>query len=572
MNKKFSTLAVAAMLATAFTAYAGPGDVVTQLAEGNNGKQYQLRAYFKTNGTNMANAGFLYLNENKTTGDFKLGFTPSTGLDDAQTLGASLWCVNTTVENQGKNPIFDFINKGKSAVLDVTVGDYTDADAWVPVKDSEEKVLYYVNKSEAQVGGEVAGWEFTPVLGTNKVPMFGVSAGTKAVNKDATTDAETVNSEFKSYALNSYINSDWVATLVWDGNEDLTKGKIRVAVVPATDIKAGKDYWGSYQQVKFFLQEADALDLTAEQFNKILGTRANEAPVKLSFNKDYNNTEIINPFSTNWLKAQDVDSDDIAPVCTGTDCDLKDGHHFVYLYKTSETDGKTVNYLRVDTAYANGYGSKFLTFAFGKDNANPEDEKIIPDQYKFRLNYCPTDDSLSIQVMSALYKLQNDSKPWRTLVNNKGLEPGEKPYGGAADGTNYVIAKWTDKAEGKPNPANLKHHFTNWVKLQDLEAATESRIITLGDAPINTHISFGFGGCNVKSEYTSVADGVYIIKNSKGQVLASPIYKNGKEALFVPVDEQDPQHMPAYQLRVRSICIQDLLLQVQILSCQLRIL
>ena len=544
MNKKFSTLAVAAMLASAFTAYAGPGDVVTQLAEGNNGKQYQLRAYFKTDGTNMANAGFLYLNEDETTGDFKLGFTGD--LSNAQTLGASLWCVNTTVENQGKNPIFDFINKGKSAVLDVTVGDYTDADAWVPMKDSEKKVLYYVNKSEAKVGGEVAGWEFTPVLGTNKVPMFGVSAGTKAVNKDATTGAEKVNSKIESYALNSYINSDWVATLVWDGNEDLTKGKIRVAVVPATDIKAGKDYWGSYRQVKFFLQEADALDLTAEQFNKILGTRANEAPVKLSFNKDYNNTEIINPFSTNWLKAQDVDSDDIAPVCSETDCDLNDGHHFVYLFKTSETDGKTVNYLRVDTAYANGYGSKFLTFAFGKDNADPEDEKIIPDQYKFRLNYCPTDDSLSIQVMSALYKLQNDSKPWRTLVDNKGLEPGESPYGGT-EGTNYVIAEWTDKAEGKPNPANLKHHFTNWVKLQDLEAATESRIITLGDAPINTHISFGFGGCNVKSEYTSVADGVYIIKNSKGQVLASPIYKNGKEALFVPVDEQDPQHMPAYQ-------------------------
>ena len=544
MNKKFSTLAVAAMLASAFTAYAGPGDVVTQLAEGNNGKQYQLRAYFERDGGDTKeNVGFLYLSENET-GDFKLGFTEN--LSNAQTLGATLWCVNTTVENQGKNPIFDFINKGKSAVLDVTVGDYTDANAWMPAKNGD-KVLYYVNKSEAKVGGEVAGWEFTPVLGTNKVPMFGVPAGTKAL------EGTVVAPQVKPYALNSYINSDWVATLVWDKNDKV----IKVAVVPATDVKAGKDYWGAddkkdaaYQQVKFFLQEADALDLTAEQFNTILGTRA-KAPVKLSFNKDYNNTEIINPFSTNWLEAEDVtktpSSTNTKFPCGDEDCDLNGDHHFVYLFKTSETDGKTVNYLRVDTAYANGYGSKFLTFAFGKDNADPEDEKIIPDQYKFRLNYCPTDDSLSIQVMSALYKLQNDSKPWRTLVNNKGLEPGEMPYGGVAEGTNYVIAEWTDKAEGKPNPANLKHHFTNWVKLQDLEAATESRIITLGDAPINTHISFGFGNCNVKSEYTSVADGVYIIKNSKGQVLASPIYKNGDEALFVSVDEQDPQHMPAYQ-------------------------
>ena len=535
MNKKFSTLAVAAMLASAFTAYAGPGDVVTQLAEGNNGKQYQLRAYYKEDGSSMKNAGFLYLSENET-GDFNLDFTEN--LSEAQTLGASLWCVNTTVENQGKNPIFDFINKGKSAVLDVTVGDYT---TW----SNEENPKFYISKTQAQVGGEVAGWEFTPVLGTNKVPMFGVPAGTKAVNKDA-TGAEKVNSKIESYALNSYINSDWVATLVWDKKDEV----IKVAVVPATDVKAGKDYWGAdlkedaaYQQVKFFLQEADALDLTAEQFNTILGTRANEAPVKLSFNKDYNNTEIINPFSTNWLKAEDVtttpSSTNTKFPCGGKDCDLNSDHHFVYLFKTSETDGKTVNYLRVDTAYANGYGSKFLTFAFGKDNADPKKEEIIPDQYKFRLNYCPTDDSLSIQVMSALYKLQNDSKPWRTLGAT-----GEEAYG--VNGADFLRVNWNDEAK-YPNPANLKSHLSNWVKLQDLEAATESRIITLGDAPINTHISFGFGNCNVKSEYTSVADGVYIIKNSKGQVLASPIYKNGKEALFVPVDEQDPQHMPAYQ-------------------------
>ena len=250
MNKKFSTLAVAAMLASAFTAYAGPGDVVTQLAEGNNGKQYQLRAYFeKAGGTTKENAGFLYLNEDETTGDFKLGFTGD--LSNAQTLGASLWCVNTTIENQGKNPIFDFINKGKSAVLDVTVGDYTDATKWTVGAGKS----YYVSNSQAQVGGEVAGWEFTPVLGTNKVPMFGVPAGTKAL------DGTDVAPQVKSYALNSYINSDWVATLVWDKNDKV----IKVAVVPATDVKAGKDYWGAdvksaadYQQVKFFLQEADA--------------------------------------------------------------------------------------------------------------------------------------------------------------------------------------------------------------------------------------------------------------------------------------------------------------------------
>ena len=534
MNKKFSTLAVAAMLASAFTAYAGPGDVVTKLAEGNNGKQYQLRAYF---GESAEDHGFLYLKEDDSTGDFKLSFTED--LSDVKTLGASLWCVNATVENQGKNPIFDFINKGKSAVLDVTVGDYK---TW----SDEENPEFYISKTQAKVGGEIAGWEFTPVLGSDAVPMFGVPAGTKA---------ETIKDDAKvvPYGLNSYIDSEWVATLVYDGTA------IKVAVVPATDIKAGRASWGSkdeYKQVKFFLQEADALDLTADQFNTILGTQEASA-VKLSFDKDYNNTEIVNLFSTNWLKAAPAE---VKVVCDDPKddpkCDLNEDHNFVYLYKTSATDGKTKNYLRVDTAYANGYGSKFLTFAFGKDNADPKNEEIIPLQYKFRLNYCPTDDSLSIQVHSALYKLQNDSKPWRTLVSANGdnsapgyaggLKEGESGYG--EGNKDFVVIRWNDPVSATDvNPSGLDHHVTNWVKLQDLETATESRIITLGDAPINTHISFGFGGCNVQSEYTSVADGVYIIKNSKGQVLASPIYKNGSEALFVSVDEQDPQHMPAYQ-------------------------
>ena len=102
MNKKFSTLAVAAMLASAFTAYAGPGDVVTKLAEGNNQKQYQLRVY-----DGKAVGGFLVLEKNSATGDIELKVVDNVNGDN---LGNSLWCVDVTLENQGKNPIFDFIN------------------------------------------------------------------------------------------------------------------------------------------------------------------------------------------------------------------------------------------------------------------------------------------------------------------------------------------------------------------------------------------------------------------------------------------------------------------------------
>ena len=515
MNKKFSTLAVAAMLASAFTAYAGPGDVVTKLAEGNNQKQYQLRVYDKDAATKLG--GFLVLDKNSDTGDIELKVVSNVTGDN---LGNSLWCVDVTLENQGKNPIFDFINKGQKAILDVTAGGYSDGNEseW-----KENDGIYYGQKV-AHVGGEVAGWEFTPVLGSDDVPMFGV-------------DGKASQFAGTAYSLNSYIDSNMAATLVYT-----KEGGVKVAIAPADKLSSVAN------QVTFFLQEADAIDLTADQFNSILNTQNKEkGTVKLTFNKDYNNTEIVNPFSTNELRA--INNYNV------TDPTSTVSHNFVNLYKT-EADG-TKNYLRVDTAYANGFGTKFLTFAFGSEfrtsTANNtkskelEKEAIIPGQYKFRLNYCPTDDSLSIQVMSALYKLKDDVRAWSNLT-------AETAYGkleAAVENEDYVVTEWNDtKAkDGVSNhPSGLMYHQTNWVKLQDLETSTESRIITVGDAPINTHISFGFGGCSdVKAEYTSVADGVYVIKNAKGQVLASPIYKNGSEAMFVSVDEQDPQHMPAYQ-------------------------
>ena len=116
MNKKFSTLAVAAMLASAFTAYAGPGDgdVVTYLTKGNNGNAYQLYGVYGVKDSEQQ-LGFLTLN-----GDDELTFkaidedTKVATFDQEAgdyTLGGSLWCVNVTRENDGKNPIFDFTNK-----------------------------------------------------------------------------------------------------------------------------------------------------------------------------------------------------------------------------------------------------------------------------------------------------------------------------------------------------------------------------------------------------------------------------------------------------------------------------
>ena len=488
MNKKFSTLAVAAMLASAFTAYAGPGDVVTKLAKGDNGNQYQLVT---------EDGQYLVLKKNDSR-DLELKLVGASFDLGNNNLGASLWCVNTTLENQGQNPIFDFINKGEKAVLDVTVGGYSDNNTEWTVGTNK---AYYLNNDVAHVGGEVAGWEFAPVLGSSDITMFNY--------KGAATSFP--GTEGKAYSLNSYIDSNWAATLV------KVEGEVRVAVVKAADLKNNtlpdeiKE-----SQLKFILKEADCVTLTSTQFNTILNTRSEQDFVKMSFDKDYNNTDIVNPFSTNELMAGTADDDG-----------------FVTLYK--QDANKNMYYLRVDTAYANDYGVNFLKFAFSDKNEDLTKSKI-PGQYRFRLNYHPTTDELFIQAKEARYLA--DGKKWWHDAN-----------GNLANVTTYYWNSSEDlSSEVDYEDGHVCDYVHNWVKLQDLVKEQEIRIVTLGKQPINTTISFGFGGCaDVKAEYTSVADGVYVIKNSKGQVLASPIYNDGWSAQFVSVDEQDPEHMPAYQ-------------------------
>ena len=481
MNKKFSTLAVAAMLASAFTVNAGPGEVVTKLAEGNNGKQYQLRAV--VDGTE---AGYLTLEDH----DKALKLTR-----DLTDFGKSLWCVDVTRENEGKNPIFDFTNKAGKSILDVTVGGWN-------VDWSTAIAGLWVDKDEAHVGGEVRGWEFTPVLGSTSVPMFGVANNTKSNSVFSNDEAGTGtidNTKLKFYSLNSYISTTHIATLVWDAAADNNKGAIKVAVVKADDLDNANL---AKIQIKFFLQEAYPVNLNEAQFNSILNTQDPGEKVKMTFDKDYNNTEVVNPFSTNEFNAENVDGDNWNPA-----------NPFVYLFKKDASEKKS--YLRVDTAYVNGFGTKFLGFAFKASNdANVLEEKDanLKQQYQFRLNYCPTDDSLSIQVKRALYKVKDNNEWWREGLALALTNPTSEFY--AVDWTDYVNVDGTTVTEVETGGNR------NWVKLQDLELSTESRIVTVGDAPINTHISFGYGTCaEVASAYTSVADGVYYIKNSKGQYL-----------------------------------------------------
>ena len=515
MNKKFSTLAVAAMLASAFTVNAAPGDVVTYLTKGNNGKAYQL----VTRSGNAGSYEYQYLTLEE---DGSLRLLTDNEIDRAlnenapsYTWGGTLWCVNVTLENDGKTIIYDFTNKAHGSILDLSVGGYATAGTTGSEWTKVDNVFY---KDFDHVGGEVSGWAFAPVLGSSSaIPSE------SGDNGDFMFDTQKPgNASLNQYSLRSYINSNKVATLVWKDSEK--KEGIQVAVVNADELNKV-----STKEIQFFLKEADPITLNANEFNTVLFTQKDDFR-KLTFDKDYNNTDIVNPFSTNELKAEAIEGD-------------KDG--FVRLYKKN-ADG-TNSYLRVDTAYANDYGVNFLKFAFSSDDdkiAYNAENNPIAEQYKFRLNYCLTEDSLSIQVKEARYLQEGET--WWNQVNTDGSY---KALNENID-TYYWNAKEATPTDNK-NVVDDGKYVHNWVKLQDLVASQEIRIVTVGKSPINTHISFGFGDCTaVQAEYTSVADGVYYIKNAKGQYLAHPIYNNGwSEPQFVTVnaDEQEVAHMPAYQ-------------------------
>jgi len=184
---------------------------------------------------------------------------------------------------------------------------------------------------------------------------------------------------------------------------------------------------------------------------------------------------------------------------------------------------------------------------FGWTNAEKEPNKdvensTLANQHKFLFSYKPSTDSLFIQVKQVRYKNEkNAEKYWKDVTDIKNY--GSK-YVGVSDTDvnldNNAVAEMPGDAVA---PSQL------FVKLQNFTVA--DRIATIGARPINTHIGFGLKGCNAASDKTSIANGLYIIKNAKGQVLAAPIHENDNVAHnqveWVTLDEQDPMHMPAYQ-------------------------
>ena len=235
MNKKFSTLLAGVALFGATSAFAGNN--VPSLIEGTNDGLYQLKT-----------PGNLYLAVN-TKGELVTVDNVT-----ADNVASTLWCTTVTVENQGKAPIYDFVNKGAEALLSVTMDDFA-KNAMQTTKNS-------------LVGGEIAGWAFS-----------GTYANALETNRP----------------LYSYFQEDSVVGLVLEG----TNVRLKKAGGKAADISGAKF-------ATFTLVEADGIALNAKQINTKLGIQDAANGVKLTFNPDRNNTSLENPFSDVAFIAKDT--------------------------------------------------------------------------------------------------------------------------------------------------------------------------------------------------------------------------------------------------------------------------
>ena len=454
MNKKFSTLLCASLLfSSAFSAVnaidltdaaVGVGaTAVAKLDKAALSGVYQLRV-----GTQV-----LVIEDGKYV---------LKNVNDGFDLQASLWCVQVTEEGQGKEPIYDFVNKATGEFLAISEEDV------VGLQVGEK------TKTNLSVGETFGGWAFSPEYKENlkgNMPLF------------------------------TYQEADNVLLLVKGDNGGLKAKKVKASVARSES-----------ERVQFTLFDAGTYVLSAAEINAYLKDNKNV----LTFTPDANAD--VNPFSTTAFVAKGVAAD--------TD------HNFVYV--TSKSDANA--YLKVDTA-ANGVGIQFLKFGW-TDMAKEKDfdNSLLVDQHKFLFTYRPSLDQLRIQVKQARYKSDKNAEKYWSEID------------GTAKGKIYNYGdKFVDpfKTEGNVDAAKLH------VKLQNFTVA--DRIATIGEQPINTKIGFGLKGCFVTSDKTSVDNGLYIIKNAKGQVLAAPIHKNAEGGNkqyaieWVTLDEQEPLHMPAYQ-------------------------
>ncbi len=415
--------------------------------------------------------------------------------NDVPDLASSLWTVSYT-NNAVGGPDFTLVNKATGCPLSVDLSALTTTAA------------------DVNMGGSVSSWKWL--------------------------DAVTSESKFaKPKSLYSYFHSDSVVYLAVNGE------KIQAA-------KAHKESISNSTSglLKIVPATAAGYTLTAKDLNTKLGTDPEGKSFKLSATPELKvgtdgNSTLGNIFTDNTLRAwnsgnlsnatfypnsiDEKNSRIWAKTSGGEFKDTDDTNSGKYVLlqvinEGEENDPFEGEYLLADTAYIDGTATNLKLIAFGTDTLakgensgrvylNSEAPKRDLASYMFKFEYHPTQDSIAISV---------------------------KSYKDKADNANATNSWWKD---GEGNNANTL------VTMNKLTSSNEITILKT-KGPANIKFKLGEGTTNRVSK----DNGVYVIKNEKGQYLAVPIYntKNATAwaaAQWVTVDAaaQDVMRMPAYQ-------------------------
>ena len=483
MNKKFSTLLAGAALLSAVSVNA---QKLTAVEEGEAiqiGSAAPLQDYNdKTKGglyQLKTNDGYYLLMEEDNNGNYVLKARQAS--DAAFKTKNSLWCVSTQAHSQGQNVKFDFTNKATGLMLDIAMNGED--------KSANAESITPADKHwwEPTLGGEISGWAFSSVLTglESNVPLY------------------------------SHFSTDSVIGL---RNE---LGVIKVGKYAVKNIKADTD-----NLTGFTLYKAADVVLSANELNTIFDLQDADAGVKLNFSPDIKGTSLKNPFNEQKFIAKPTGDNVVMEMVGGVKTPVT--KNYEWLYVTRQNDDDKDIYLKVDTAYTNETGAKFLAYGWtGPSDTQTAIQRLgaMEDQHKFLFVYSPSSDELKIYVKQITWRgdEQTNIKYWKEIYTT------------------------TD------------NHRSNWrVSLQDL-IKDETRILTADYSKQNTTIKLGYGGCDAEQTKTSIKDGVYYIKNKKGEYLASPIYENGViRWTTVNADEQNVAHMPAYQWVILKNNVKDL--------------
>lgn len=384
-------------------------------------------------------------------------------------LASTLWCVEVVSQELGKAPTFEFVNKLSGRRLDIQ---YAGTGLVGLAKE--------VASAPVAVGGEIHGWAFS----------------------------SQYKSGMNAASIYSAFSSDSVIGLALNATNDVVVKKMG-----RTD--AVNEAQNPTVLTKFELQTADAVILDAKEINTILGTLDNETTgVKLTFTPDEMGEKlpVPNPFTNAKFFAEEI-----ATPAAGD-------AGYVYVKNVAKSVASP-KYLRVDTAYTNNDGVKFLAFNWadkiGTAAITPAliEASALKGQYKFAFTYFPSIDSLVIQAQSVYNK--PDGVEWKNALVPANQTTATLLSTGVAAANNYVTVQ--DLIKGKV------------------------RIITIANKK-ESDVTLGYKGCTpVVSDKTTVTTGLYTIQNAEGKYLAMPIYGDSTIQWVSKEDNVNVWDMPSFQ-------------------------